>query len=132
MTEQEQNEKPDRSSSDEAAVDPKMPSESPASEVPADKESKGQPKGRRRPWMIALVAVLVLAAAVAGSYWAYQTVTERRAAVEDLTRATQLVEDADVVVIEVDDIVRTPIEVSVGVRAEAAPETQTPCGVPST
>jgi hypothetical protein len=75
---------------------------------------------RRRTWITVVVAVVLITALAGLSWWAYDTISERRLAAERLERATQLVEDADVVVIEVDDIIRTPIETSVGVRAEAA------------
>ena len=75
---------------------------------------------RKRTWITVVIAVVIIAALAALSYWAYDTIMERRLAAERLARATQLVEDADVVVIEVDEIVRTPIEASVGVRADAA------------
>lgn len=84
------------------------------------KRGSGEGSGRKRSWLVILIGVLIVVALAALSYWAYQTVVERRLAVERLERATQLVEDADVVVIEVDEIVRTPIESSVGVRADAA------------
>jgi hypothetical protein len=96
-------------------------------ELPADDAASGRrgrktgsEPSRRSAWLVGIVAVLIIAALLGASWWAYQTVSERRLAAERVERATQLVEDADVVVIEVDEIIRTPIEVSVEARAEAA------------
>lgn len=102
---------------DKAPQEGAVASKQPASSDTSEEDSN---PGRKRGIIITLVAVLVVAALAAASYWAYQTITDRREATERLAQATQFVEDADVVVIEVDEIVRTPIEVSVGVRAEAA------------
>jgi hypothetical protein len=78
---------------------------------------------RRRAWLMAAVVIALLLALGVAGYYAYSTYTARRLAVERLDKATTLVEQADAVVLEVDEIVRTPVESSIGERAKAASET---------
>ena len=73
-------------------------------------------------WILFVVAMLL---AAGGALYGYQLVLDRSAATENLDEATALVEKADEVVLEVDDIILTPIDPAVGERAAAALETTT-------
>jgi len=79
--------------------------------------------GRRiRAWLIALFVILALAAIGTAAYFGYQRVTARQAAEDDVDRAIMLVERADGVVLDVDEIVRAEIEEGLADQAAATLE----------
>lgn len=84
------------------------PAEPPTSPVP----SEPAPNGPRRGVFVAavIVALVALVALAAAGWMYYEVTTVQRAAVERLDQATALVESADEVVLDVDDIVRAEID----------------------
>ncbi len=76
----------------------------------------GPPRRGSRGLIAAVAVIAVVALGVAG--WMYlSTAGAQRAAVERLDEATALVEQADAVVLDVDEIVRAPIDEGLGERA---------------
>ncbi len=69
---------------------------------------------------IALIAITVIAVAMLGLalWFQHETRKEQQAAVAQLDEATALVERADEVVLEVDEVVRAEIDTELGARAE--------------
>lgn len=98
-----------------APVTPQLP----AAEPKRSRRSSAGKKGRGRVWVIVAV-VLGLAAVGAGGWYGYRLSAERSAAQQKLSDATRLVESADKVVIEVDEVVRAEVTAEVGAKAAAA------------
>lgn len=96
----------------------------PPSATPAAPPPTGGRKGGMTAVVIVIAAVAVIALAVAGWMY-YQTTSSQRAAVEQLEQATGLVESADAVVLDLDEIVRSEISsemtTQVAEVAEAVP-----------
>lgn len=74
---------------------------------------------KRTTWIIA-GAVFAVAALVLAGIYVYQEMTNRAAALERLSEATELVRRADAVVIDVDEVVRGAITPELGVEASEA------------
>jgi hypothetical protein len=89
---------------------------------PSPRPASDEPSALRR-WITIIIVVAVLIGLGVAAYLLYTNYTGQRLAVERLDKATILVEEADAVVLEVDEIVRTPVEATVGQRAKAASET---------
>lgn len=110
-----------------AEESPAPPSPDPAAQapgappVPAAPPESPEPEPRRRRGKIVLALVLVAVAlgamGVAGWIY-YEDLTTKREAVERLDEATALVEAADKVVLDVDEVVRAEIGAEVGAQAE--------------
>lgn len=100
----------------------------PVAEQPADSRAAGeQPaepggdgsRGRAR-WgrRLTVALILLLVAGVAGAgWWAWDVSTMRSAARMQVDDATTLIENADVVVLDVDEVVRAEITPEIGERA---------------
>ncbi len=75
---------------------------------------------------IIVLVIVVLAIAVGAGLYGYRVSTARRAAVEELDKATKLLQSADLVVLEVDDLIRQKLSDEVGAQAgellEALPD----------
>ncbi len=80
--------------------------------------SQDKHRGRRGTFVAGVLVALALIAA-AGVY-GYRETTARRVALEQLSEATSLVQDADAIVIEVDEVVRAEITPELGERASEA------------
>lgn len=76
-------------------------------------------KGRGRTWIVVGVVVALVVLGVIGWY-GYQLTTARSAAQDALTEATALIETADEVVLEIDEIVRAEVTAEVGQQAADA------------
>ncbi len=95
------------------------PGEAVTTASPAPPPEKPQRKGPRA--LIVIVMVALIALGVAG--WVYvETVGTQRAAVERLDEATRLVESADTVVLDFDEIVRAEIDAATSQRAQEVGE----------
>lgn len=91
----------------------------PDAEPDRPRRSSAGRKGRGRIWII-LAVVLAVAVVAAGAWYGYQLSTERTAARDKLAEATKLLEDADVVVLEIDEVVRAEVNAEVGEKAAKA------------
>jgi len=80
------------------------------------------PPSRGRGMKVALIVLAAIAVAILGLALWFQNETrkEQRAAVAELDEATVLVERADAVVLEVDEVVRAEVDSEIGERAEQA------------
>lgn len=74
----------------------------------------------RRSWPLIVVLVIALAATAGGAVWGYGIYTARTGAVTQLAEATERLEVADTVVIEVDEVVRAPVEPALAQKASDA------------
>jgi len=90
----------------------------PESASPAQVAPEGK-KGRGRTWIVVGVVVAVVVLGVIGWY-GYQLTTARSAAQDALAEATTLIESADQVVLEIDEIVRAEVTAAVGQQAADA------------
>lgn len=72
---------------------------------------------RKRRWWLLVAVILAFALAGAAGVYAYQQSQTRSAARAQIDEATTLIEDADVVVLEVDEAVRAEITAEVGEQA---------------
>ena len=86
---------------------------------PAEEPAK---KPSRARWIIIAVLVLAVIGAAAGGYAWYRQSQAQGAAQSKIDEAITLVEDADVVVLDVDEIVRAEITPEVGAQAEEVRE----------
>ena len=78
-----------------------------------------EPPRKRRLWLWILLALLVAGALGVGGYLVLGEMQSQRAASDDIDAASRLLESADAIVIEVDEVVRTEIDTELGVRAQA-------------
>lgn len=83
-----------------------------------DENASGQTHKSGRKLIYWLIGAVAVAALGAGGFFAYQGLTARQAADSELDRAITLVERADSVVLDVDEIVRAEIDTELGERAE--------------
>ncbi|MDZ4168438.1 MAG: hypothetical protein U1E26_02115 [Coriobacteriia bacterium] len=74
---------------------------------------------RRPRWVVWVIALAGVAVAL-GLVWAGVTVTQGRAASGELDRATQLVEEADVIVVEVDKVIGSQVTSELATAAVTA------------
>lgn len=111
-------------------ADPIQPAETapavaPGPEPERPRRSSAGKKGRGRIW-ITIAIVLGIIVVGAGGWYGYQVTTERTAARDKLAQATSLLEDADVVVLEIDEVVRAEVNAEVGGQAaQALPKVDT-------
>lgn len=112
----------------EVAPEPSAAGGAPPITPPAPSETPAlPPNGRRKGVTVAIVIVAVVAIAALGiaGWMYYQTTAAQRVAVEQLEEATALVESADAVVLDLDEIVRSEISsemtTQVAEVAEAVP-----------
>lgn len=106
---------PQQPAAPETVVAEQAPPES-ASTVQVAQEGK---KGRGRTWIVVGVLAAVVVLGVIGWY-GYQLTTARSAAQDALAEATTLIESADRVVLEIDEIVRAEVTAAVGLQAADA------------
>ncbi len=87
--------------------------------VEPDATDDSPAKARKRSRRVLLIAVLVLlvGALAVGGWFAWQQIDTRNRALSEVDKATTLIENADVVVLEVDEIVRAEITSEVGAQA---------------
>jgi len=104
-------------------MDEITPSE-PSAEQPSPALSVRDERRRNRlrrnlPWIIAAAVVAVIALGIAG-YVAYSSATRSQAASDRLAEAQVLVEQADDIVLAVDEVVRSEVTTAVGADASSA------------
>ena len=86
-------------------------------------DTAGAPRGRTRTTLIVVATVLVVLAVAVGAFWlVYTTVAARLQAERDLAEATALVEEADLVVIAVDEVVQAEVTPLLASEAKDAQE----------
>lgn len=96
-----------------------------APERPVRRRSRSRSKARvernsKRRWLFALLAFVILVGVCVGGYLAYQQITARRVASENLDQAITLVERADSAVLEIDEVVRAEVDAELANRAAEA------------
>ena len=77
-------------------------------------------RSRRRKWPYILLAVIIAVAVGVGGYLAYQGIAARKAASDNLDEAITLVERADSIVLEIDEVVRAEVDAELANRAAEA------------
>lgn len=78
------------------------------------------PPARRKTWPLVVALVVAVAALIAIGAWVYSETTAKNQAIAQLAEATDRLEAADEVVIEVDEVIRAKVEPSLGERASNA------------
>lgn len=85
--------------------------------APPTTATAGARPPRRRNWLWVVAVLIVVAALGVGGFLGYRQMTSQRVALDRLEKATTLVERADGVVLDVDEVVRSEVSAELGAKA---------------